>query len=169
MERRYPGIYSSTFFGFLSDNKHFRLSALTVTAISAISSALVAFLLWGLVERGSTALLILFAITFGFFASAYSATWGGVMIDMENDATRRNEAVDSALLYGLLNGALAVGYVSGGLLSVTWIESGGADPIGHVGYQTIYGPLVIFTGLSLAFGTWGLAFTPSWKNLLHLR
>lgn len=140
-----------------------------MTAVSAISSALAALLFWGLAERGSTALLILFAITFGFFASAYSATWGGVMVDMESDAARRNEAVDSGVLYGLLNGARGVGYVSGGLLSVPLIKAGGADTVGHTGYQTTYGPLIIFTGLSLAFGGWGLAFTPSWKNLLHIR
>ncbi|KAH4070453.1 hypothetical protein HBH70_142670 [Parastagonospora nodorum] len=164
-----PGICSSTFFGFLSDNKHFRLSAPTVTAVSAISSALAVFLFWGFAEKGSIALLVLFAITFGFFASAYSATWGGVMNDMENDAARRNEAVDSGVLYGLLNGARGIGYVSGGLLSVPLIKAGGAHPTGHFGYSTTYGPLIMFTGLSLAFGGWGLAFTPKWKSLLHLR
>jgi MFS family permease len=164
-----PGICSSTFFGFLSDNKHFRLSAPTVTGISAISSALAAFLFWGLSERGSIALLILFAISFGFFASAYSATWGGVMNDMEQDAARRNEALDSGVLYGLLNGARGIGYVSGGLLSVPLIRAGSTTAIGSLGYGTTYGPLIIFTGLSLAFGGWGLVFTPKWKSLLHLQ
>jgi MFS family permease len=163
-----PGICSSTFFGFLSDNKHFRLSAPTVTGISALSSALAAFLFWGLAAHNSIALLVLFAITFGFFASAYSATWGGVMNDMEKDAARRNEAVDSGVLYGLLNGARGIGYVSGGLLSVPLIKAGNTAPIGELGYGTTYGPLIIFTGLSLAFGGWGLAFTPKWKGLLHL-
>jgi MFS family permease len=163
-----PGICSSTFFGFLSDNKHFRLSASIVTAISALSSALAAFLFWGLAARGSVALLVLFAITFGFFASAYSATWGGVMNDMEKDAARRNEAVDSGVLYGLLNGARGIGYLSGGLLSVPLIKAGNTASLGDLGYGTTYGPLIIFTGLSLAFGGWGLAFTPKWKGLLHL-
>jgi predicted MFS family arabinose efflux permease len=163
-----PGICSSTFFGFLSDNKHFRLSAPTVTGISALSSALAAFLFWGLAAHDSIALLVLFATTFGFFASAYSATWGGVMNDMEKDAARRNEAVDSGVLYGLLNGARGIGYVSGGLLSVPLIKAGNTAPIGELGYGTTYGPLIIFTGLSLAFGGWGLAFTPKWKGLLHL-
>lgn len=164
-----PGICSSTFFGFLSDNKHFRLSAPTVTAISALTSAMAAFLFWGLAARGGTALLVLFAITFGFFASAYSATWGGVMNDMENDAAQRNEAIDSGVLYGLLNGARGIGYVSGGLISVPLIKAGSTAPLGSLGYGTIYGPLIIFTGLSLAFGGWGLAFSPKWKGLLHLR
>jgi MFS family permease len=164
-----PGICSSTFFGFLSDNKYFHLTAPTVTALSAISSAFAAFLFWGLAAHGDIALLVLFAITFGFFASAYSATWGSVMNDMEQDAARRNEALDSGVLYGLLNGARGIGYVSGGLLSVPLIKSGSKAPFGSLGYGTTYGPLIIFTGLSLAFGGWGLAFSPKWKKVLHLR
>ena len=114
-------------------------------------------------------MLVLFALTFGFFASAYSATWGGVMNDMEQDAARRNEAVDSGVLYGLLNGARGIGYVSGGLLSVPLIKAGSTTSIGGYGYGTTYGPLIVFTGLSLAFGGWGLVFTPKWKSVLHLR
>jgi MFS family permease len=156
-----PGICSSTFFGFLSDNKYFHLSAPTVTAISAVSSALSAFLFWGLTVQGDIPLLVMFAITFGFFASGYSATWGGIMNDIENDAAQKNEAVDSGVLYGLLNGARGVGYVAGGLVSVPLIQAGSMTSVGHNGYGTTYGPLIIFTGLSLSFGGLGLAFRHS--------
>ncbi|KFY33007.1 hypothetical protein V495_08525 [Pseudogymnoascus sp. VKM F-4514 (FW-929)] len=105
-----PGIFASSFFGYLSDNKRFPLSATTVTAICAICSALSAFLLWGLTSQGSMALLVVFSITFGFFAGGYSATWGGVINDLEREAAQRNEAIDSGMLYGLLNGARGVGY-----------------------------------------------------------
>ncbi|KAJ4371279.1 hypothetical protein N0V83_004496 [Neocucurbitaria cava] len=164
-----PGICSSTFFGFLSDNKYLRLSAPAVTAISAVSSAVAAFLFWGLAARGGIALLILFAITFGFFASGYSATWAGVMNDMEEDAAQRNEPLDSGVLYGLLNGARGIGYVAGGLVSVPLIKAGSNASMGRFGYGTTYGPLIIFTGLALAFGGCGLAFSPKWKKVLHLR
>ncbi|KAF2794590.1 MFS general substrate transporter [Melanomma pulvis-pyrius CBS 109.77] len=163
-----PGICSSTFFGFVSDNKHFHLSAPTVTAISAVSSALAVFLFWGLAAQGGIALLVLFALTFGFFASGYSATWGGIMNDIEHDAAQNNEAIDSGVLYGLLNGARGIGYVSGGLLSVPLIKAGSTVSTGRFGYGSTYGPLIIFTGLSLAFGGWGLAFRPKWKRVLHL-
>ncbi|EDU48323.1 conserved hypothetical protein [Pyrenophora tritici-repentis Pt-1C-BFP] len=153
-----PGICSSTFFGFLSDNKYFHASALTVTAISAVTSALSAFLLWGLAAQGGIPLLVLFAITFGFFASGYSATWGGIVNEMENDAAQNNEAVDSGVLFGLLNGARGIGYVAGGLVSVPLIQAGSTTSVGHFGYGTTYGPLVIFTGLSLSFGGLGLVF-----------
>ncbi|CAI6328661.1 unnamed protein product [Periconia digitata] len=163
-----PGICSSTFFGFLSDNKHLRLSASTVTAISALSSAISAFLFWGLAAQNSIALLTLFAITFGFFASGYSATWGGIMNDLEHDAAARNEALDSGVLYGMLNGARGIGYVAGGLISVPLVKAGNQVEIGKFGYGTTYGPLIVFTGLSLAFGGAGIACSPKWKRVLTL-
>lgn len=161
-----PGIVSSSFFGYLSDNKHFPLSATTVTSISAVSSALSAFLLWGLTSQGSKALLILFSITFGFFAGGYSATWGGVINELEREAAQRNEAIDTGMLYGLLNGARGVGYVSGGLASVPLLKIGSTSSVGSFGYGTTYGPLIIFTGLSSVFGGWGLLW--KWKKLPHL-
>ncbi len=105
-----PGIASCFFFGYLSDNKYLKLSAATITAISAFSSALSVFTLWGLTSSGSSALLILFSITFGFFAGGYSATWGGVIYELENEAERNNETIDTGMLYGLLNGARGLGF-----------------------------------------------------------
>ena len=161
-----PGIVASSFFGYLSDNKRFPLSATTVTSISAVSSALSAFLLWGLTSQGSTALLVLFSITFGFFAGGYSATWGGVINELEHEAAQRNEAIDTGMLYGLLNGARGVGYVSGGLAGVPLLKAGSISSVGRFGYGTAYGPLIIFTGLSSVFGGWGLLW--KLKKLLHL-
>ncbi|OQU98565.1 hypothetical protein CLAIMM_04331 [Cladophialophora immunda] len=162
-----PGIVSSSFFGYLSDNQCFPLSATTVTAISAVSSALSAFLLWGLTSQGAMALLVLFSMTFGFFAGGYSATWGGVINELEREAAQRNEAVDSGMLYGLLNGARGIGYVSGGLAGVSLLQAGSkiAASVHGPGYETSYGPLIIFTGLSTVFGGWGIL----WKMPKLLR
>lgn len=162
-----PGIASSSFFGYLSDNKHWPLSATTVTSVAAMSSALSAFLLWGLAFKGSMALLVLFSVTFGFFAGGYSAAWGGVINELERDAAQRNEAIDPGLLYGLLNGARGLGYVSGGLAGVPLLKAGGAGSSASFGYGTAYGPLIIFTGLSSVMGGWGWLW--KWKRVLHLR
>ncbi len=47
---------------------------------------------------------------------------------------QRNEAVDSGVLYGLLNGARGIGYVAGGLASVPLLKAGqlGTKAIGPV-------------------------------------
>ncbi|KAI1847008.1 hypothetical protein JX265_006795 [Neoarthrinium moseri] len=159
-----PGIMSSSFFGYLSDNKRYPMSATTVTAISAVSSALSAFLFWGLTSPGSMALLVLFSVTFGFFAGGYSATWGGVINEMASEAVKHNEAIDTGMVYGLLNGARGIGYVVGGLAGVPLLSAGSNGAIGNFGYGTTYGPLIIFTGLSSVFGGWGLLW--KWKRLV---
>ncbi|KAG9561851.1 putative monocarboxylate transporter, partial [Aureobasidium melanogenum] len=161
-----PGIASSSFFGYLSENKHFTLSATTVTCISGLSSALSAFLLWGLTTQGNLATLVLFSITFGFFAGGYSATWGGLMNDLESEARQSNEAIDSGMVYGLLNGARGIGYVAGGLVGVPLLKAG-TEKFGGIagsgfGVQSSYGPLIIFTGLASVFGGWGALW--KWKR-----
>jgi MFS family permease len=160
-----PGIVASSFFGYLSDKKRFSLSATTVTSISAVSSALSAWLLWGLTSQGSMALLVSFSVTFGFFAGGYSATWGGVINELEREAALENEAIDTGMLYGLLNGARGIGYVSGGLVSVQLLKAGSIS-VGSFAYGTTYGPLIVFTGLSSVFGGWG--FLWKWKKVSHL-
>lgn len=105
------------------------------------------------------ALVLLFSITYGFFSSGYSATWGGIIKEMERDAAQRNEAPDPGLVYGLLNAARGVEYVSGDLASVPLLKTGASmSRTGTVGYTTEYGPLIIFTGLASSFGGWSLAW-----------
>lgn len=161
-----PGIVASSFFGYLSDNKRLNLAASTVTSIPAVGSALAAFLFWGLTSQGSMALLVLFSITFGFFAGGYSATWGSVLNELEREAADRNETVDMGMLYGLLNGARGIGYVSGGLAGVPLLKAGSGTSPGSFGYGTTYGPLIVFTGLSSVLGGWAVLW--KWKKLLGL-
>lgn len=159
-----PGIAASAFFGYLSDSERLPLAASTVTSIPAAGAALAAFVFWGLAPRGSMALLVLFSATFGFFAGGYSATWGGVLNELEREAAGSNEAVDMGMIYGLLNGARGIGYVSGGLAGVPLLKAGSGMSLGSFGYGTSYGPLIIFTGLSSVFGGWAVLWR--WKKLL---
>lgn len=157
-----PAIISSSIFGYLSDEKRFSLSSTTVAALSATTSALSIFLFWGLSSQGSMALLVLFSITLGFFGGGYSATWGGVVNEMEREAALRNEAIDTGLIYGLLNGARGIGYLSGGLAGPSLLKAGAMTSVGRFAYGTTYGPLIIFTGLCSIFGGWGVLW--KWKK-----
>ena len=149
-----PGIISSSFFGFLTDNKRLPLSANVATVISALSSAMAVFLLWGFTNPSETGkvLLILFALIYGFFAGGYSATWGGIIKEMEQRARDNNEPIDTGMIYGLFNGARGLGFVGGGFIGVQLLKVKGK--VGNFGYGTIYGPLIIYTGLATAFGGW---------------
>ncbi|KAJ5808239.1 monocarboxylate transporter [Penicillium riverlandense] len=149
-----PGIVASSFFGWLSDNKRITLSVQTVAAIPPICSALATFFFWGLTTQGAIGLLIVFSMTFGFFSSGYSATWGGMLTQMERESAERNEAVDPGMLYGLLNGVRGIGYASGGIAGAGLLKAGTILASQRFAYGTSYGPLILFTGLSSLLGGW---------------
>ncbi len=148
------GIISSSFFGWLSDNKRIVLSAQAVSAIPCVCCAIATFLLWGFTTQGGLGLLLIYSITFGFFSSGYSATWGGMLKQMEHDSAGRNEFVDAGMLYGLLNGVRGIGYISGGLAGVGLLKAGIISNCQHFGYGSTYGPLILFTGLTSLLGGW---------------
>ena len=75
-----------------------------------------------------------------------------------------NEAVDTGMLYGLLNGARGVGYVGGGLVGLPLLKAGGQASLGVLGYGTTYGPLIVFTGLSSVLGGWAVLWR--WHKLV---
>lgn len=163
-----PGIIASSLFGWLSDNKKILLSAQAVSAIPPICCAVATFLFWGLTTQGSTGLLLVFSITFGFFSSGYSATWGAMLKQMERESAERNEAVDPGMLYGLLNGVRGIGYASGGLASVELLSIGTVSSNQRFGYGSFYGPLILFTGISSLLGGWVVLWRWNPMRLLSL-
>ena len=102
------GIIASSFFGWLSDNKSVSLSAQVVSAVAPIFSILSTFLFWGLSTHGAIGLLPVFSITLGFFSSGYSATWGGILKQMEHESPREMRPLDPGMFYGMLNGARGI-------------------------------------------------------------
>lgn len=163
-----PGIVASAFFGWLSDNQHVSLSAQAVSAIPPVCSALSTFFFWGLTTQGGLGLLVVFSMTFGFFSGGYSATWGGMLKQMEREAAERNEAVDPGMLYGLLNGVRGIGYGSGGFAGAGLLKAGYISSSRRFGYGTLYGPLILFTGLSSLLGGWVVLWRWTPKKLMLL-
>lgn len=164
-----PGIIASSFFGWLSDNRKIPLSAPAVSAIPPICCAVATFLLWGLTTEGAIGLLVVFSMTFGFFSGGYSATWGGMLKQMEHESAERNEAVDPGMLYGLLNGVRGIGYASGGFAGVRLLQAGTISSVSQrFAYGSSYGPLILFTGLSSLLGGWVVLWKWSPKRLLLL-
>ncbi|KAI7538319.1 putative monocarboxylate transporter [Hortaea werneckii] len=147
-----PGILSSVGFGILSDK--FAISAKTNTLISALGSALCVTLLWGLKSHQIPACLIAFSIGYGFFAGGYSATWAGWIKEMEREAAQSNEAINTGMVYGLLNGSRGVGYVVGGVAGTELLRASPLKISSKWAYGTQYGPVILFTGISAIFGGW---------------
>lgn len=87
------------------------------------------------------------------------------MKEMERESADRNEAIDTGVVYGLLNGARGIGFVGGGLAGVQLLKAGEGHSLGKFGYGTSYGPLILYTGLSTLLGGWGVIF--KWGKLLR--
>ena len=155
-----PGIFSCIAFGMLGDGIRlfgaYTLTPFTITFLSAIGSALSVFLLWGLAARSGAAGLALFSAVYGFFAGAYSATWGGVLKEVEREAVSHNEAVDTGVVYSLLNGGRGLGFVVGGVAGIELLKSGAAQHSSKWGYGTDYSFIILYTGVSAVIGGWSI-------------
>lgn len=131
--------------GYLCD----KLKPTTVILISSVGSTLAVFLFWGL--SSSLALLMVFAITYGFFAGGFSSTYSGVLHEMR----REDEGVDTGLVMGLLLGGRGLGFVVGGPVSSGLLKTSFEGIGSQWGYGTQYGPVIVATGLTAVFGGWG--------------
>lgn len=148
-------IFGGIALGMLCD----RFAVNNILLLSSVGSALSVFLLWGLAsssDSGSshagTALLTLFAISYGFFAGGFSSTWSGVITQIKHDSS---PSLETGLVFGLLAGGRGIGNVISGPLSTVLLRQGSVS--GHDagnGYATQYGPLIIFTGITAFFGGW---------------
>ena len=158
-----PGIFSCIAFGMLGDGISLfggnSLTPFTITFLSAIGSALSVFLLWGLAARSGVAGLALFSAIYGFFAGAYSATWGGVLKEIEREAVSHNEAVNTGVVYSLLNGGRGLGFVVGGVAGVELLKSGAVQHSSNWGYGTEYGSVILYTGVSAVIGGWSVLWS----------
>lgn len=122
----------------------------TVILITTLGSALSVFLLWGLATR--LVVLVFFAIGYGFFAGSFSSTWSGVLTELQKEAP----SLDTGLVFGLLAGGRGIGNVISGPLAVALMAHAGTNGSAKAwGYDTKYGPVIIFTGVTAVLGGLG--------------
>jgi MFS family permease len=140
-------VLGSISMGFLCDH----LQVTTVISISTIGSVLSVFLFWGFATK--LPLLFLFAATYGFFAGSFSAIWSGMMKEVQ----RVSRDAKMGTLMGLFAAGRGIGAVLSGPVSEILLRkdslNGNDDGEGaKFGYQTKYGVLIVFTGVSALFG-----------------
>ncbi|CAG8373853.1 unnamed protein product [Penicillium salamii] len=150
-------VFGGIAFGALCD----RFSVTNIMLLSSIGSALSVFLFWGMASSGSDssqtaiALLTVFSITYGFFAGGFSSTWSGVITQIKRDSS---PSLETGLVFGLLAGGRGIGNVISGPLSTILLRSGSLGDSGSLsgstGYDTQYGTLIIFTGITAFLGAW---------------
>jgi MFS family permease len=134
-----------------------RIGVYTTVLISTVGSAIAVFLFWGLSSH--VALLLIFAITYGFFAGGFSSTWSGVLTELK----AQDASLDTGLLFGLLAGGRGIGNVISGPLSVALLTKDGWLRDGRSwGFSGQYGGIIFFTGATAVLGGWG-ALGRLWK------
>ncbi|KAN0093789.1 MFS general substrate transporter [Hyaloscypha variabilis] len=140
----------SLFIGYLGDRFH----PTTVILICSLGSTVAVLLFWGLAAE--MALLLVFAVVYGFFAGGFSTTYSGILKEMK----RTDEGVETGLVMGLLLGGRGVGFMAAGPASAALLQ-GGSRMIEHAkwGYSTQYGPMIILTGATALLGSLGWMWT----------
>lgn len=134
-----------------------RFNVSNVLLLSSVGSALSVLLFWGMSSSGQGSsqagmgLLTVFSMSYGFFAGGFSSTWSGVITQIKRDSS---PSLETGLVFGLLAGGRGIGNVISGPLSTVLINQGSLGHDGTTGYDTQYGTLILFTGITALLGAW---------------
>jgi MFS family permease len=131
--------------GFLCD----RLAVNVVIAISTLGSCISVFIFWGL--GSNVSMLVVFSLTYGFFAGGFSAIWAGMMKDIQ----RVERRASMGTLMGVFAAGRGIGAVASGPLSELLLKSSFGNAKGG-GYLGEYGVVIVFTGFSMLMGSLAL-------------
>lgn len=123
-------------FGYLSDRK----ISINVLAATAVGVAAVACLsMWQLAQ--SLAVLICFAIAYGFFAAGYTAMWARM-----STKVCHGDVASAPMVFGLLNFGKGLGNIFSGPIGGNLVAQGGSQfGGGALAYQWV----VVFTGVCM--------------------
>lgn len=131
--------------GFLTDRYHIS----TVLLISAVCSSISVFLIWGLAT--TLPVLCVFAFAYGVFAGGYTATWTGCVTEVKaQNPNAATAVIMGAFASGRGIGCVMSGFVCDSLIGLT------DDWHGKGAYGTQYAGLVLFTGITMVFGGFGV-------------
>ncbi|KAI0187146.1 major facilitator superfamily domain-containing protein [Astrocystis sublimbata] len=142
-----------------------RLHVTTCILLSTIGATISVLLVWGL--SSSLGLLYFFCVAYGLFAGSFSSAWPGIMRDIaqkgQAGSGSSRDQVDPNMVFGFLCAGRGVGNVVGGPLSESLMRGSlwYADKAASYGYQSGYGSLIVFTGVTAFLG--GASFI--WRRL----
>jgi MFS family permease len=125
-----------------------------VILISTLGSAISVLLFWGL--STSLPLIAIFAVSYGFFAGGFTSTYAGTVKSLMEMAPRS----EPGSIIGLLSLGRGIGNVACGPLSELLLNKGRIGSGIHTiserfAYQSGYGVLIVFTGVTAVVGMCG--------------
>ncbi|KAJ5580243.1 MFS monocarboxylate transporter [Penicillium hispanicum] len=131
-------VFGSVFMGFLSDRYH----VLTCVAISALGTVISVFLIWGFSTQ--IGVLMVFCVAYGIFAGSYSATWSGMIREVQ----RVDTSADATVIFSMIAFGRGIGNVVSGPFSEALLKADGWQGRLAGAYGSGFGLLIVCTGLS---------------------
>jgi MFS family permease len=128
--------------GSLIDHFH----VVTCILISSMGAAASVFIFWGL--AGSLPLLCIFALSYGLFAGSFTSTYTGIIKEVRKDIP----TADSGMLFAFVAAGRGIGSILSGPLSQALLNGQPWLGKAELGYGSGYGALIVFTGVTAAFG-----------------
>lgn len=137
------GIFGCVGMGGLVD----RFEITTILALLSLCAGTVIFLALGF--STSFGALCVFSLLYGFTASSYSTSWGGMIKDIQN----HHEGADANIIFSFLAAGRGLGSVISGPLSEGLLAHN-KDLIqgAKTAYSSQYGPIIIFSGCTALAG-----------------
>ncbi|KAG9082244.1 hypothetical protein FS749_007009 [Ceratobasidium sp. UAMH 11750] len=136
----------SVVIGFASDRYDLR----GVMLASMLGSSLSVLVLWGLASN--LALLLVFALMYGFLAGGFSSLWPKFASTVAKDDPHSNARLMSLFIAGRGIGNVLAAPISSSLLRSAFSSGGHAYGLKN------YGPLITFTGVALFSSTVGVFY-----------
>ncbi|KAG8532711.1 uncharacterized protein KY384_002588 [Bacidia gigantensis] len=135
-------VFGTIIIGSLTDHFHVT-SVILIATVGATASV---FLFWGF--SGSLPLLCIFSLIYGLFGGGYSSTWSGITQEIR----KQDEKAELGVVFGLLAAGRGVGSVISGPLSEALVAGRPWSGEAALGYGSGFGPLIVFTGISMILG-----------------
>lgn len=129
--------------GLLVDRYHISVAIF----VSTFGQMIALFVFWGLTL--SQPMLYVFALAWGMFGGGYSSAWSGYAAAIK--PRNHNGHIDTGLVVSLMAAGRGVGAVVSGPLSESLLETGWKLDA-NFAYGTVYGSLIIFSGIAATFG-----------------
>jgi MFS family permease len=135
-------IFGSVSMGFLSDRYHVQ----NCIAIATIGATISVFLLWGF--SITIQILLVFSVAYGLFAGSYSATWSGMI----NEVQRVDPTSDPTIIFSFIAFGRGIGNVVSGPFSEALLEADGWKGQAWGAYGSGFGLLIVCTGVTAILG-----------------
>lgn len=138
--------FGAVMMGLLVDRFHISVAIL----ISTVGQVIALLVLWGCTV--SQPMLYIFSLAWGMFGGGYSSAWSGYASAIKpRDSNNNGAHFNTGLVVALMAAGRGVGAVVSGPLSESLLETGWKLNA-SLAYGTIYGSIIIFSGITATFG-----------------